>query len=194
MDNYRSLGKAELWGGLILGDFETTLSIPKSESVPPSRRGSTVGIHKSASDNDTIRTAHHCPQKTHKQLLSITMTEEPAPGPITSFPADGLRNAWRHVVGHNNEGKAFFQETDHGDHHSLMVNGGAIQNIIYSFQAPKGRVELNEDQDVKFAKDNCVRDLPSTCDEEESTDCDDLAATNCPTRMCGTDDRLQSRC
>ncbi|KAL9048838.1 MAG: hypothetical protein Q9162_007526 [Coniocarpon cinnabarinum] len=85
--------------------------------------------------------------------------EKPGPppgyGPITSFPAEGLKNSFRHIVGHNKEGKAYFKQSDHGDHHSDMVNGGAFQNIIYSFQSPLGKVDLNEDKDVKYATENC---------------------------------------
>ena len=82
-------------------------------------------------------------------------------GPITSFPAEGLRDAYRYIVGHNKEGKAYVQESDHGEHHSVMVNGLAIQNIIYSFKSEQGRVDLNDDKDIKFAKENCVRRIES---------------------------------
>lgn len=79
-------------------------------------------------------------------------------GPITGFPAQGLRNAERFITGHNSEGKAVFLETDHGDHHQVMVEGAGVQNIIYSTNT--NPAELTDNVDMAYAKENKVRLIP----------------------------------
>lgn len=75
-------------------------------------------------------------------------------GPITQFPADGLRASKRLITSHNSEGKGVFITEDHGDHHKIMVRGKGVANIIYS---TKGNpVDMTDDADVKFAKENEV--------------------------------------
>ncbi|KAI0869638.1 hypothetical protein GGS24DRAFT_478135 [Hypoxylon argillaceum] len=76
----------------------------------------------------------------------------PSVGYITQgFPAPGLRRTFRHITGHNNEGKTVFLSTDSGDHHSLMGEQQAIANILYStMETP---VDLNDDVDIKHAKE-----------------------------------------
>ena len=75
--------------------------------------------------------------------------------PITKFPADGLRAARRFTSGHNKEGKGVFVGDDEGEHHRIMVEGGAVANIIYSTAG--NPVDMNDDKDLKFAKENEVR-------------------------------------
>ena len=76
-------------------------------------------------------------------------------GPITRFPADGLRPARRFISGHNQEGKGVFVGDDEGEHHRIMVDGEAVANIIYSTAG--NPVDMNDDKDLKFAKENEVR-------------------------------------
>ncbi|KAL8786717.1 MAG: hypothetical protein Q9195_008092 [Heterodermia aff. obscurata] len=73
-------------------------------------------------------------------------------GPITKFPADGLRPARRFISGHNKEGKGIFIGDDEGEHHRIMVEGEAVANIIYSTAG--NPVDMNDDKDLKFAKEN----------------------------------------
>jgi hypothetical protein len=72
-------------------------------------------------------------------------------GPITGFPAEGLRNPKRLVTGHDEEGKAVFLKKDGGDHQAVMVEGIAAQNVIYSTQGFP--VDLNGDKDIKWAQE-----------------------------------------
>ena len=73
---------------------------------------------------------------------------------ITKFPADGLRSTRRFISSHNNEGKGIFAVDDDGEHHRVLVKGGAVANIIYSTcDTP---VDMNEDKDMKYARDNEV--------------------------------------
>ena len=76
-------------------------------------------------------------------------------GPITRFPAEGLRPARRFISGHNKEGKGVFVGDDEGEHHRIMVDGEAVANIIYSTAG--NPVDMNDDKDLKFAKENEVR-------------------------------------
>lgn len=76
-------------------------------------------------------------------------------GAITKFPADGLRPARRFISGHNKEGQGIFIGDDDGEHHRIMVEGGAVANIIYSTAG--NPVDMNDDKDLKFAKENEVR-------------------------------------
>jgi len=71
---------------------------------------------------------------------------------IKEFPAPGLRKAERHITGYNEEGKGVFIKDDHGDHHRLMGANQAVQNIIYTTK--DNPVELNNDEDLKYARDN----------------------------------------
>ncbi|CAF9934462.1 MAG: hypothetical protein HETSPECPRED_009230 [Heterodermia speciosa] len=73
-------------------------------------------------------------------------------GAITKFPADGLRPARRFISGHNKEGQGIFIGDDDGEHHRIMVEGGAVANIIYSTAG--NPVDMNDDKDLKFAKEN----------------------------------------
>lgn len=80
-------------------------------------------------------------------------------GPITEFPAPGLRDPFRYITGHDAEGNAVFVQTDNGDHRAVMLGGAAAQNIIYS--AGSNPIELTGNVDLEFAK-NRVRPLPLT--------------------------------
>jgi hypothetical protein len=82
-------------------------------------------------------------------------------GPITKFPADDLRHARRFITGHNSKGLGVFVGDDDGDHHLLMVNGNAVANIIYSTNA--NPVDMNDDKDIAYAKNNEVSVLNSSC-------------------------------
>ncbi|RFU78521.1 cupin domain-containing [Trichoderma arundinaceum] len=73
-------------------------------------------------------------------------------GPITKFPADGLRPARRFITGHNKEGKGVFIADDDGAHHRIMVQGEAVANIIYSTE--NSPVDMNQDKDLIYARDN----------------------------------------
>ena len=79
-------------------------------------------------------------------------------GYVQNFPAPGLRKTVRHITGHNAEGKGVFIQTDTGDHHRIIGNDQAIANIIYSTKETP--VELNDDADLKYARENEVRPLP----------------------------------
>jgi len=79
------------------------------------------------------------------------MSEE-RQGPITQFPADGLRLSERFITGHNKDGQGVFLHTDHGDHHRVMVGGKGVANIIYSTKGDP--VDLTNDVDIKFAMEN----------------------------------------
>ena len=71
------------------------------------------------------------------------------------FPAPGLRRTVRHITGHDAEGKEIFLSTDCGDHHLIMGEQQALSNIVYSTQETP--VDINDDVDVKHAKENVVR-------------------------------------
>lgn len=74
------------------------------------------------------------------------------------FPAPGLPRTQRYITGHNAEGKGVFLSTDSGGHFRPMGADQAIATILYStHQTP---VNLNDDADVKYAKDNEVRAKP----------------------------------
>lgn len=70
-------------------------------------------------------------------------------GPITSFPAQGLRNPSRFVTGHNAAGESVFVRSDHGEHHAVMLDGAGAQNILYS--CASNPVQVNEDADLAYA-------------------------------------------
>ena len=74
---------------------------------------------------------------------------------LTKFPADGLHNPRRYIVGYEEDGLCHFVKDDHGDHHSLMVNGIAAQNIVFSTK--KSKVDLNGEADIRFAMEKNVR-------------------------------------
>ncbi len=78
-----------------------------------------------------------------------------AKGPITKFPADGLRASRRFISSHNKDGKGVFVVDDDGDHHRIMCNGQAAANIIYS--TADSPVDMNNDKDLIYARDNEVR-------------------------------------
>lgn len=87
------------------------------------------------------------------------MAEQPSSPPgagyvTTEFPVAGLTRVVRHITGHNAEGKSVFLSTDCGDHHRVMGEKQAISSIIYSTHETP--VELNDDADIKYAKDNEV--------------------------------------
>lgn len=75
-------------------------------------------------------------------------------GPVTSFPAPGLSDQHRFIVGHNEAGQSCFIVSDKGDHSAVMVEGAAAQNIPYSTATVP--VDLTDDQDVVFAQENRV--------------------------------------
>lgn len=74
----------------------------------------------------------------------------PAKDYVQSFPAPGLRQIFRHITGHNGEGKSVFLKSDQGEHHRVMGEQQAVANIIYSTQETP--VELNGDVDIEKAK------------------------------------------
>ncbi len=76
-------------------------------------------------------------------------------GPITKFPADDLRPSKRFITGHNSKGQGIFIGDDDGDHHKVMARGRGVANIIYSTK--ENPVELGDDVDVAYAKENEVR-------------------------------------
>lgn len=81
-------------------------------------------------------------------------------GPITGFPAEGLAPPKRFITTHDAEGKSVFLPTDSGDHQAIMVEGAASQSIMYT--ADKVPANLNDEADVKWAKDNQVRNPPKS--------------------------------
>jgi hypothetical protein len=79
-------------------------------------------------------------------------TKEPylvSAGYVDSFPAPGLRQIFRHITGHNDEGKSIFLSSDHGSHHRVMGEQQAVANILYSTQETP--VELNGNVDIEKA-------------------------------------------
>ncbi|QSZ36211.1 hypothetical protein DSL72_007337 [Monilinia vaccinii-corymbosi] len=70
-------------------------------------------------------------------------------GYVSTFPAPGLRQIFRHITGHNDEGKSIFLSSDHGSHHRVMGEQQAIANIMYSTQETP--VELNDNVDIAKA-------------------------------------------
>ncbi|KAI3322748.1 hypothetical protein HD806DRAFT_535932 [Xylariaceae sp. AK1471] len=72
--------------------------------------------------------------------------------PITKFPAEGLRTSRRFMTSHNADGKGVFVVDDEGDHHRVMVQGGAVANIIYSTAG--NPIDMNNDKDLLYARDN----------------------------------------
>lgn len=81
-----------------------------------------------------------------------------AKGFITDgFPAPGLRKTQRLITGNGSDGKGHFLVTDHGDHHRVMGEQQAVAVIPYSTH--ENPVDLNDDVDVAFARENevCAR-------------------------------------
>ncbi len=76
----------------------------------------------------------------------------------TDFPIAGLSRAMRHITGHNPDGESVFLSTDCGDHHRVMGEKQAIGNIIYS--TDRTPIELNDDVDIKYAKENEASTFP----------------------------------
>ncbi|RYO76666.1 hypothetical protein DL764_010283 [Monosporascus ibericus] len=74
------------------------------------------------------------------------------PGPISKFPAPGLRHSQRFITTYNKEGKGVFLPADDGDHHKIMVGGHAVANIIYSTLG--NPVDLKDEKDIKYAREN----------------------------------------
>ena len=70
------------------------------------------------------------------------------------YPAPGLRKAQRLITGHGEDGKGRFIVTDAGDHHRVMGEKQAVAMIPYSTK--ESPVDLNGDEDVKFAMGNEV--------------------------------------
>ena len=85
-------------------------------------------------------------------------TDDAAPGPLTTFPAPGLRDIQRNVTTHNEDGQGVFLPPDNGTHQSVMVNGGALSNILY--QTTGWPVDLNGDKDVKWSEETAVSSHP----------------------------------
>ncbi|KAI1083640.1 hypothetical protein F5B20DRAFT_414497 [Whalleya microplaca] len=73
-------------------------------------------------------------------------------GPITKFPAEGLRTSRRFITSHNADGKGVFVVDDEGEHHRIMVQGAGVANIIYS--TAENPVDMNNDKDLFYARDN----------------------------------------
>lgn len=82
-------------------------------------------------------------------------------GPITEFPAPGLRDPFRYITGHDAEGNAVFVQTDNGDHRAVMLGGAAAQNILYS--AGSNPIELTGNVDLEFAKNRVSLLLSLSC-------------------------------
>ncbi|KAL4919358.1 hypothetical protein BDW62DRAFT_44499 [Aspergillus aurantiobrunneus] len=92
---------------------------------------------------------HNSPGKTRHD----TQCKDSSPkGPITKFPAEGLRHARRFVTSHNKDGNGMFVDDDDGKHHRIMVEGLGVANIIYS--TSENPVDLNHDADMIYARDN----------------------------------------
>jgi hypothetical protein len=83
----------------------------------------------------------------------------PGAGYVSSFPAPGLRQIFRHITGHNDKGESVFLSSDHGDHHRVMGENQALANIIYSTRETP--VELNGNVDIEKAKEQEVNNLSS---------------------------------
>ncbi|ORY71067.1 uncharacterized protein BCR38DRAFT_358122 [Pseudomassariella vexata] len=79
-------------------------------------------------------------------------------GPCTEFPAPGLRNPNRYITGHNEKGESVFLHSDHGDHHSVMLGGAAVQNILYS--SGRNPIQLNGNADLEYIKKNPSLHIP----------------------------------
>lgn len=77
------------------------------------------------------------------------------PGPLSTFPAPGLRDIQRNITTHDESGAGVFLKPDNGDHHTVMANGRAISNILYNQSGLP--INLNDDVDVKYARANEVR-------------------------------------
>ncbi|KAL4863362.1 hypothetical protein BDV12DRAFT_189717 [Aspergillus spectabilis] len=73
-------------------------------------------------------------------------------GPISKFPAEGLRPFRRFITGHDESGKGCFIGDDDGAHHRIIVQGEAVGNIIYS--TSENPVDMNGDKDLVYARDN----------------------------------------
>ena len=82
-----------------------------------------------------------------------------AKGFITDgFSAPGLRKTHRLITGHGADGKGRFLATDNGDYHRVMGEQQVVAVIPYSTK--ENPVELNEEVEVAFARENEVcRDL-----------------------------------
>ena len=78
---------------------------------------------------------------------------------LTKFPADGLRTSRRFITSHNKDGKGVFVVDDVGDHHRVLVQGLGVGNIIYS--TAENPVDMNDDKDMFYARDNEVKLNPS---------------------------------
>ncbi|TGJ85569.1 hypothetical protein E0Z10_g3193 [Xylaria hypoxylon] len=83
------------------------------------------------------------------------------PGLCTEFPVPGLRDPFRYITGHNNQGDAVFLETDHGDHRDIMLGGIAAQNIFYSSNG--NPIEVTDNVDLDFAKQKPSLHIPNGC-------------------------------
>lgn len=83
-----------------------------------------------------------------------TSSDEPVAvagkGYVSSFPAPGLRQMFRHITGHNEKGESVFLSSDHGDHHRIMGEQQAVANILYSTQETP--VEMNGNADLEKAR------------------------------------------
>ncbi|KAI5861112.1 hypothetical protein GGS23DRAFT_576996 [Durotheca rogersii] len=80
------------------------------------------------------------------------MAESTAPVPeyyVSSFPAPGLRQIFRHITQNNAKGESQFLSSDHGEHYRRMVDNRAVANIIYSTR--ENPVDLNNNIDVQKA-------------------------------------------
>lgn len=89
--------------------------------------------------------------------MTMSEAEIPTAGAgyiVGGFPAPGLPRTVRHITGHDSNGKSVFLSTDCGDHHRVMGKNQAIANILYSTKETP--INLNEDSDIKFAKENEV--------------------------------------
>lgn len=99
-----------------------------------------------------IRLYHHPSFHSSQTDRNVKMPEPK--GPITKFPAEGLRHARRFITSHNKDGDGVFVNDDDGDHHRVMVEGLAVANIIYS--TAENPVDMNDDQDLAYARDHEV--------------------------------------
>ncbi|RYP80512.1 hypothetical protein DL770_006185 [Monosporascus sp. CRB-9-2] len=136
-----------------------------SRSNPEGRncgRGSIINL---GSSNSYIATRHIVQYTASKHaVLGMTRNADtscshemassntPEPGPISKFPAPGLRHSQRFITTYNKEGKGVFLPADDGDHHKIMVGGHAVANIIYSTLGYP--VDLKDEKDIKYAREN----------------------------------------
>jgi len=104
------------------------------------------------------------------------------PGPFTKFPGEGLPDIKRYITTHNAQGEGIFLPADNGAHQALMANGRGVQNIIYTTHGDA--VELNDEVDIAFARDNAVSFFSPHLTQRSSTYFSSPASTSPAERSC----------